>query len=1126
MDDADRSFALLVVEKKLATREQVDECTVLVRKATEIGAAASLPDTLVSKGYLTREQADAALAELRRGETRITALGGYELLGKLGQGGMGMVYKARQVAMDRTVALKVLRPSLSRDTTFVQRFLREARSAAKLNHPNIVQGIDAGHEAGYHYFVMEFVDGHTVAHRLRHGGPFDEPDALRIVRGVADALAHAERLGIVHRDIKPDNIMLTRDGTPKLADLGLAKRTDAEGTLTLEGSAMGTPYYMSPEQARGEKTLDTRSDIYSLGATLFHMVTGTPPFAGDTAAVIVARRLTEPTPNPRVHKPDLSLAMQRLILKMMAKDPARRFGTASELVEAIDGALRGEVPVTRPATARRAGVPHHRPRTREARRSLTPWVAGAAGLLAVVIVVGIVLARRPSRRGPTPTAGGTVVSRRPDTRMGTAKKRQAEIAAQAEQTRKLQAALGKLRARVEADVRAQRFGDALGRVDAFAKTEGGQASASDVAKLRREIGDAAHSRFDALAAEADQAAERKDYATARAALKRVAAFGIPDLEAKARDKLAEIATREKEAEHLAKWQDIKGRVDALAKEGKFAEALALLAAAKDVPLADIAQRMAEAREAVEQAHRDATDEAVAAYTEQSAKVWELLKARKYGDAEKLLAGISQLEHARLAADHVGADVQAVKHLKAFWATVEKTVTAMKGKRLAIASPVATVADVKDGVVFLRAGGAEFRRRLDRLKVPRAISFAHLGDDPQAKLTLGIFLLAEGQLDDADKALAAAGDEPCVAIYKERLAVLRLGTREAVARKAWAEIERYAKPKLTDARSKRLLHMLDVFEQKCGTTRFAGAVGDKIASLRREAKAPARAEAVGDRRLNDIREWKASRGEWRAHAGGILGKGDGALTFRHPLPANMTLSFRMNVKEGMRPRVHFGGNDFYIGNEGFSRSLDLHGVVTKTFAKPFPYQNGREYAISLTMEGKKVLLRIDGETVVAGTRKAVKESVLTIQGGDNWSPGTTLFTRFRLLPAAEVVRVKKTPKRKWPLRFTIASRVDGDSELVIRPGGMYWVHRHWDKPKATTINGRRWAPTWKGNTSESLRIEGMPRHFRGLKCRVSKLMGRGSVRLSESSATRFSIRFNDAANGADNYKAQVVIYPVR
>ncbi|NQT89530.1 serine/threonine protein kinase, partial [bacterium] len=223
-------------------------------------------------------------------------IGGYEVLEQLGKGGMGTVFKARQVSMDRLVALKVLPPKLAEDEAYVARFVREARAAAKLTHPNIVQGYDVGEADGTHYFAMELVDGPSVKNLLDRSGTIEEKKALNIAGAVARALEEAQRHGIVHRDIKPDNIMINSRGIVKLADLGLARTTAKVDTVTLDGTAIGTPQYMSPEQVRAEPDLDTRADIYALGATLYHMVTGEFPFDGPTPAAIIAKHIADPVP--------------------------------------------------------------------------------------------------------------------------------------------------------------------------------------------------------------------------------------------------------------------------------------------------------------------------------------------------------------------------------------------------------------------------------------------------------------------------------------------------------------------------------------------------------------------------------------------------------------------------------------------------------------------------------------------------------------------------------------------------------------------------------------------------------------------------------------------------------------
>jgi eukaryotic-like serine/threonine-protein kinase len=272
------------------------------------------------------------LAATKGRETPKHRIPGFRLVEKLGQGSMGTVYKGVQKSLERTVAIKVMPPELGRNANFVKRFLREARSVAKLNHPNIVSGIDVGEVEGWRYFVMEFIDGVTVGDILRRGGAMDERRSIRIIRQVAQALEHAHKHLLVHRDIKPDNIMIARDGVAKLCDLGLAKEPKEGGSTTEEGLAMGTPNYISPEQAQGKKKIDIRSDLYSLGATFYHMVTGVLPYDGPNPAVIMTRHLLDPLPPPRTRNSALMRGTCQIIEKMMMKTCEDRYQAPEDLI--------------------------------------------------------------------------------------------------------------------------------------------------------------------------------------------------------------------------------------------------------------------------------------------------------------------------------------------------------------------------------------------------------------------------------------------------------------------------------------------------------------------------------------------------------------------------------------------------------------------------------------------------------------------------------------------------------------------------------------------------------------------------------------------------------------------------
>lgn len=326
-------------------------------------------------------------------------IAGYRIEGRLGAGGMGVVYRARQIALDRPVALKFMKADAATSRDFIERFKREAQAAARLNHPNIVQVHDAGHDGDALFFSMECVEGETLADLLDRQGKIPPAKALRVVREVTRALAYAHTHGVVHRDIKPDNIMITRDGRVKLADLGLAKVTDhaaSDVSLTLSGAVMGTPYYMSPEQTRDTRTVDGRSDIYSLGATFYRAVTGMPPFDGESPIEVMVKIQKGPPPLAHEVNPEIPWIYGQLIARMMATNPADRFGSAADLLKSIEAIERGSTTV-RPVEA--ADTPPAR--TRQPAGAAAALAAGAA-LFAGGFWGGGAFARRDAPPSPPP----------------------------------------------------------------------------------------------------------------------------------------------------------------------------------------------------------------------------------------------------------------------------------------------------------------------------------------------------------------------------------------------------------------------------------------------------------------------------------------------------------------------------------------------------------------------------------------------------------------------------------------------------------------------------------------------------------------------------------------------------
>ena len=338
-------FGALAIRLGYTSNERVREALGLQERLRHTGISPRrLGDILRDKGYLTGTQQFTVLQEQAQILT-FPSVPGYRILSLLGKGNFGTVWKGLQLSLDRPVALKGLTPERSRHSKFRERFLQEAKAVARLNHPHIVQGIDIVHSGDTPFLIMEFIDGPTVGQLLRRHGVLTARKALRIVTQIASALHQAHALGIIHRDIKPENIMLTRTGVAKLCDLGLAKLPEVDPK---EGSlgrvVVGTADYISPEQARGERSVDTRSDIYSLGATFFRMMTGRPPFPAPSAADAIAKHLSDPAPSARRVNGSVSPEIDSVIQRMMAKSPEDRFQTPKDLYRELDQIRRALPP--------------------------------------------------------------------------------------------------------------------------------------------------------------------------------------------------------------------------------------------------------------------------------------------------------------------------------------------------------------------------------------------------------------------------------------------------------------------------------------------------------------------------------------------------------------------------------------------------------------------------------------------------------------------------------------------------------------------------------------------------------------------------------------------------------------
>jgi len=335
----------MVVEQGLCTDDELRHALEELESRSKVNPAI-LKDLMIDLGYITATQAERLKTGIKESKVAAHKIPGYKVVGKLGAGAMAVVYKARQLSLNRMVAIKILPKRFSENPEYVERFYKEGQAAGRLNHPNIVQAIDVGEAGGYHYFVMEYVEGETIADDLAAGKVFEEAEALDIIIQVANALAHAHACSIIHRDVKPKNIMISANGTVKLADMGLARETtDIEAAQSEAGKAYGTPYYIAPEQIRGKMDIDGRADIYGLGATLYHMLTGRVPFMAEDSADVMRKHLREKLIPPDHINTSLSAGVSEVIEIMMAKRKEDRYNDIEELLTDLEALRQGQPPL-------------------------------------------------------------------------------------------------------------------------------------------------------------------------------------------------------------------------------------------------------------------------------------------------------------------------------------------------------------------------------------------------------------------------------------------------------------------------------------------------------------------------------------------------------------------------------------------------------------------------------------------------------------------------------------------------------------------------------------------------------------------------------------------------------------
>lgn len=333
------------VARRWLTEDQGRQALEICAKASELGLGASLEEVLTRKGWLTPER----WRELQGKAPPTTfAIGRYTVLEKVGEGGMGTIFKVKKPGSKDVYALKLLSREVSKLKDWRARFQREAKVAVTLDHPNVVRGIEYGQEKDRYFYVMEYIEGTNLADLIHDQGAVAEPRAVEWMIQIADGLDYIHARKLIHRDIKPDNIIVTPQGIARLTDLGLAKSVaDDLAQITATGTAVGTPGYMSPEQIRGEKNVDIRTDMYSLGATFYYALTGRKPFEGDSFQEVLVKHLNEMLPSPKAHSPRLSDGICRVIEKMMAKDRKDRYRDPADLLKDLKSVQKGQSLVTR-----------------------------------------------------------------------------------------------------------------------------------------------------------------------------------------------------------------------------------------------------------------------------------------------------------------------------------------------------------------------------------------------------------------------------------------------------------------------------------------------------------------------------------------------------------------------------------------------------------------------------------------------------------------------------------------------------------------------------------------------------------------------------------------------------------
>jgi serine/threonine-protein kinase len=650
-DASDTLFIEMAVAKGYLDRERAEEALHIQEATKDDGEHMRvLRRIVVSEGWMTEDQVTEVAAQIDEGSEKTGKIEGYTLLSKIGQGGMGAVYRARREATGETVALKVLPGRMARRSDFVERFLREARAASKIQSDHIVRAVDVGFSGGYYYFAMEFVEGESVDTTLSIDGPMAESKVLHIIHQMALALRDAEEAGLVHRDIKPGNIIVTEDGVAKLTDFGLAREI-SDDSITQTGVTLGTPNYMSPEQARAMKSLDVRSDIYSLGVTFYHMATGTVPFHGETSLLTMLKHLNEEPVAPMTRRPDLSRACNDVILKMLKKDRDERYRRADELVADLERVMNGKEPKyaqsTEPAPEAEGEEGEQVPEELERfaqeirKQGRVRWIKVATVLfgLALFAVVVYAVFIAPGEPGPGEGNGGTssengpvaptkrerlaretldaakdFAARNPERHVPVWRRfeqvaneyRASQVYDEARRLRdearktleaEVDKALAACRTRAEELAKVNRFGDAKAAYDAFPEPLEIPDAVQRIDAARRDLDQRAQAKYEELRRRAEVYIENGKLSAARKTVEPALTFGLSGVVARAKKLLARIdyeamtADTRKDSEAIEAYQAAIAKVRSHVRAGRFDRAQAQLEVERRSARHELARKM-------------------------------------------------------------------------------------------------------------------------------------------------------------------------------------------------------------------------------------------------------------------------------------------------------------------------------------------------------------------------------------------------------------------------------------------------------------------------------------------------------------------------------------------------------